>query len=216
MRVLSRHALATWLAQRGVDQDRLTWRDSPAPFRMLVRESQSEEIDVGPHRRVSLPDEGTFLKVRLGDRPALGAFVDRAFSDCSAQVVCACGEPESYWLNNRGYAAYLSRVEDARRIHRCLGSVGLSNKFRGGFLVRPFEYGTHLPMLAAQPFCGGPDVLFTSEEPPLLILACHEFDLHVEARDPALANRIEALAADSGLDVRRSDLLLQNYGDMSD
>src|SRR4051794_1146786 len=103
----------------------MTWRDGPAPFRMLIREVSSGSTGGGPHRRVNLPGEGVVEKIPLGDRPALSQFVAAAFRAAEAPEVCAFGAPESYWLNNRGYAAYLSRVADARRVHRFLCRAGL-------------------------------------------------------------------------------------------
>jgi hypothetical protein len=208
VRVLSRDALGRWTAANGIDREEMTWRDGPAPFRMLLRDATTivGPTVAGPHRRLNLPGEDKVEKIPLGDRPALSRFVAAAFREAGAPEVCAFGAPESYWLNNRGYAAYLSRVADARRVHLFLRRAGLTDRFRGGFRIQPFEYDSHLPALAAQPFCGGPDVMFASAAPPLLILACHEFDLHVEARREALANGVAEIAADAGLRVLRSNL----------
>jgi hypothetical protein len=213
MRVLSRDALRRWAATNGIDREEMTWRDGPGPFRMLLRDSTPPAAEAeGPHRRVNLPGEGAVEKIPLGDRPGLSRFVAAAFHEAGSGEVCAFGAPESYWLNNRGYAAYLAKVSDARRAHAFLRRVGLTDRFRGGFRIRPFEYDSHLPALAAQPFCGGPDVMFASADPPLLILACHEFDVHVEARQRALASRIAGLADEAGLSVRRSDIQ-STFGD---
>lgn len=206
MRVLSREALGRWLSANGIDADRLTWRGDPAPFRLLVRDPADPDAAPGPHRRLSVPGEETIIKIPLADRPRLSRLVSRIMYEAGVGEVCAFGLPESYWLNNRGYAAYLEKVEDARRIHRFLSRAGLTNRFRGGFLVRPHEFESHLPMLAAQPFCGGPDVVFASAAPPILVTACHEFDLHVELRSAELTDRVSELARGVNLDVRRSDL----------
>jgi hypothetical protein len=66
-------------------------------------------------------------------------------------------------------------------------------------LIQPYEYDTHLPLLASQAFCGGPDILFAARNVPLLVLACHEFDLHVEIRDPQIGEIVQTLACERGL-----------------
>ena len=83
--------------------------------------------------------------------------------------------------------------------------MGLTDRFQGGFLIREQECESHLPILASQPFCGGPDVYFAAREAPLLITACHEFDLHLESTDSSLIARLSLLIRSRGLDVRGLD-----------
>lgn len=204
MRVLPRHALDGWLGRLGIDRATLTWPESETVSRLLIREPADEVVDEGPHRRIALPGEDSALRLRLGDRPRLSGLVAEILAD--AEEVCAVTRPGTYWLNNRGYAAYLARVPDAQRIHDLLRRVGLTNRFRGGFLIRPYEFATRVPLLAAQPFCGGPDVFFVARGLPLIVMACHEFDLHVETRDPALIERARALTESRGLIARGTEI----------
>lgn len=216
MRVQSCRDLDRRLARAGVDREAMTWTAAAGQacvLRLLVREAEADTVEAGPHRPIHLPDERRSLKVRVGDRPALSGLVAALMARAGAMEVCAAGAPGAYWLNNRGYAARLAPVPDAQRLHAFLRGVGLTDRFRGGFLVRPHEFDSHLPRLASQPFCGGPDVLFAAEGAPLLILACHEFDLHVETRDPALADIVRAEAAERGLPVRGAELTSESTDD---
>jgi len=206
VRVLSRRDLERWLTRLGIDRAAMTWREEEATHRLLAREPGEEPIERGPHRRLILPDEEMVLKRRVGDRPALSRLVADLMQEVGADLVCAATPLGSYWLNNRGYAAYLARVPDAQRVHRFLRRVGLTDRFRGGFLIRPYEYESHLPQLAAQAFCGGPDVFFVAHNVPLLAMACHEFDVHIETRDAGLLDRARALAESRGLILRGIDL----------
>ena len=87
-----------------------------------------------------------------------------------------------------------------------LRRAGLTDRFKGGFLVERDEYDSHLPIIASQPFCGGADVCFAAGGGRLLITACHEFDLHVETTESELARRLQSLAFERGLQVRGLDL----------
>ncbi len=206
MRVLSRHTLASWLRTAGIHRETMAWAEDAPVHRLLIREASLPEADSGPHRRIPLPGEDQVLRIAVGDRPLLGALVVQAVRETGAQEVAAATPAGTYWLNNRGYAHYLRKVSDAQRVHTFLRHVGLTDRFQGGFLIREFEYETHLPLLACQPFCGGPDVYFVCRARPLVLMACHELDLHVETPDAMLAARIRQTAQDCDLTVRGSDV----------
>lgn len=208
MRVLPRRELAPWLRHLGIDRETMTWEeDEASTHRLLMREADEEAVSHGPHRRLALPDEGRVLKMRVGDRPALGRLVVELMQRTGTDLVCALLPPGSYWLNNRGYAAYLARIPDAQRVHRFLRRVGLTDRFRGGFLIRPHEYASHLPLLTAQAFCGGPDVYFVARDVPLIVMACREFDIHLETREAHLLQQARALAESQGLSLHGLDIL---------
>lgn len=206
MRVLARRDLERWLGLRGIVRETMAWREEGAVHRLLIREREERPFESGPHRRVALPGEEADLKFPIADRPVLSALVADLMRETGEEEVCAATRPGTYWLNNRGYAAYLARVPDAQRVHRFLRGVGLTDRFRGGFVIRPHEYASHLPMLAAQAFCGGPDVFFAARNAPLLVMACHEFDVHVETRDADLLARVRHLADARSLDLRGTEL----------
>ena len=173
---------------------------SPSLHRILVREAESPPFEKGPHRPLKEPGEPAVRKVAISDRPALSTLVPALFVSAGVDSVLAAAPLGAYWLNNKGLSDYLSRVPDAGRVTSMLRRVGLTDRFQGGFHITRAEFESILPVLASQPFCGGPDVFFAS--PDLLITACHEFDLHVESSDADLANRLETLVRSRGLEVR--------------
>lgn len=142
----------------------------------------------------------------LADRPTLSGFVAALFRQFQVPTVLATVAEGTFWLNNKAQSAYLWRVLDAQRVSRFLCRRGLTNRFRGGFIVRPDAFHSVLPVLAANTFAGGGDVQFASLAPslPLTVLACHHFDLHVATPDAALMERVSDLAC-------RHDLALDSF-----
>jgi len=199
--VISRGDLETFLDRAGIDQQALALRGSSGIHRMLVREPELDVVESGPHRRIALPDESSSLKLRLANRPALGAFIGRLADRSGLPHMIAVVRTGSYWLNNRHYAAYLRNIADAQITNRYLRGVGLTDKFRGGFRVGVGEFDFWVPRLACQAFCGGPDVAFISPSGDLVVVACHEQDVHVETTEHAFDALGRVFAADMGLCV---------------
>lgn len=180
----------------------MSWSGGPPGQRLILREAEEPTIDSGIHRPLELPEDATILKRPLGDRAPLSCMVAAVMEQTGAEPVCVAVPGGAYWLNNKGYASRLAEVPDAQRVHRRLRAQGLTDRFRGGFLVRPYEFRSWLPLLASQPFCGGPDVFFIAARVPLIVMACHEFDLHVDTRHDAVFSEITRLAAERNLLVR--------------
>jgi hypothetical protein len=201
VRVVSERVLVRALAALGISRESRTWRCQEGLSRLLVRDTDPELVENGPHRRIALPAEETVVKLRVGDRPRLGEYISRLLALADVTAVYAATRPGAYWLNNRGYADYLRRVPDAQRVNHFLRRVGLTDRFRGGFLIQQREFATVVPMLASQAFCGAPDVLFAAVDRPLTALACREFDVHVEARDETLIAAAQALACEADMEV---------------
>ena len=202
MRAVNRADLARLLTAAGWDRATMTSRSEPSVERLLIRELDSPPFQGGAHRPLRLPEEDQVIKISVADRPALSGLVPALLREAGADSVIAAVPLGAYWLNNRGLAAYLRRVPDALRVNSLLRQVGLTDRFQGGFLISSPEFETHASILASQPFCGGPDVYFAARPAPLLITACHEFDLHLESPDSELTQSLAALARRRGLDVR--------------
>jgi hypothetical protein len=151
----------------------------------------------------------------MGDRPRLSRLIPVILREAGAQSVVAVIPQGAYWLNNRNLSAYLSRVPDSLRVTAELRRVGLSDRFQGGFLVRHHEFSSMVPLLASQPFCGGPDVYFAARPIPVLITACHEFDLHVESPNADLTTQLASLCDQKGLEVRGLDVGREEASDRS-
>ena len=181
MKVYSRFALDGWLRAAGVNRSNMNW-SAGSVQRSLIRESHPPEFDSGPHRRIPLPGDSNDLRLPLGDRPILTGIALALIAGVSRESVMAAVPHASYWLNTRSYAGYLRNVGAAVRVHRALRTVGLTDRFQGGLLIQPYELAKWIPMLAAQPFAGGPDVYFILPEAGMILTACHEFDIHLESR----------------------------------
>ncbi|MCS6776190.1 MAG: hypothetical protein RMJ43_01435 [Chloroherpetonaceae bacterium] len=177
-------------------------REFPHPerlHRLTVREQAPPAFTGGPHRRVFLPEGAEQEKVPVADRPALSAFVATGFEAVRARYVLATIERGALWLNNRAQREYLADVPDAQRVSRFLRRRGLTDRFQGGFLIPASDFRRTLPMLAAQAFSGGSDVLFAAFPPAFSVLACRQFDLHFTAPEAACLARIVDLAQQHGL-----------------
>jgi hypothetical protein len=117
-----------------------------------------------------------------------------------ADRVLATVPEGTFWLNNKSLAAYFAKVPDAMRVCKFLRDLGLTDKFRGGFLLSPSDFALSLPLLASQTYAGGADVQFTVVQPlglRLTAVACHHFDIHFATPDPALIVRLIDLAPDA-------------------
>lgn len=206
MQIVPRHDLSRRLRQAGLEPDTRDFAENEFSHRLTLRECAPLPFVAGPHRKVVYADgrvEGPFP---LGDRPALSGFVATLFAHLNVPAVLATVADGTFWLNNKAQAEYLRRVPDAERVTRFLRRRGLTNRFRGGFAVRADAYRTVLPVLAANTFAGGGDVLFASLAPdvPLTVLACHHFDLHVSTPNAALLSAVSTLAC-------RHDLALDSF-----
>jgi hypothetical protein len=197
MQVVPRHRLPMLLRLAGLNAVTREFEDSIEIFRLTVRERAPLPFTSGPHRKVLYPDgriEGPFP---VADRPALSAFVAIVFDSFAVQEVFATVPEGTFWLNNRAQSAYLWKVPDAQKVRHFLRSRGLTDRFRGGFLVQRAQFGSILPRLAANTYAGGADVLFTALSPSLHRLtatACHHFDIHFATPDASLIPTIADLA----------------------
>ena len=200
MQIIPRHELKTYLRRTGLNPNSQEFAAETEIYRLTVRELSPPPFTSGPNRRVAYPDgrvEGPFPVV---NRPALAAFVAEVFTAFDAGSVLAVVPEGNVWLNNKAQADYLHRVSDAQIVAKFLRSRGLTNRFQGGFCIAPSQFSV-LPVLAAQPFVGGADVLFASllSSCRLTALSCHHFDIHFTSPDPESMTRIAALAEQSGL-----------------
>jgi hypothetical protein len=202
MQVIPRRQLPRLLRAAGLEAATREFPDVSAVHRLTVRERESLPFTSGPHRKFIYPDgrvEGPFP---VADRPALSAFVAAAFAALEVKDVLAMVAEGTFWLNNKNQAAYLWKVEDAQRVACFLRRRGLTDRFQGGFRVRAPRFDAVLPLLAANTFAGGGDVLFAALPPSaccLTILACHHFDLHITSPDARLRDCLAELAAQRGL-----------------
>ena len=200
MQIIPRHELKTYLRRAGLNPVSQEFAADTETYRLTVRELTPPPFTSGPNRKVAYPDgriEGPFPVV---NRPALAAFVAEVFAAFSVERVLAVVPEGNVWLNNKAQSGYLHRVPDAQTLAKFLRSRGLTNRFQGGFCIAPSQFSV-LPVLAAQPFVGGADVLFASLLPlcRLTALSCHHFDVHFTAPDSDSITRIAALAENSGL-----------------
>ena len=180
------------------------WTGAPV-HRHLVRETDGPEFTGGAHRPLRIPGEKDVVKIAVSDRPRLSNLVPRLLAGVGAQSAIAALPEGAYWLHNKGLADYLRRVPDSERITRLLRRVGLTDRFQGGFLIGKHEFESVAPTLASQPFCGGPDVYFAAVPGPVLITACHEFDLHLETPSDELFAQLQDLTRGEGLEARGLD-----------
>ena len=202
MRAVSRAELTRAFRSAGWRRDILESIPPLAVHRLLVREPESPSFAGGAHRSVRIPGETEPQKIAIADRPRLGSLIPRALREAGARAAVAAVPEGAYWIHNKGLSAYLRKVPDAAGVIGLLRRMGLTDRFRGGFLIRSHELDTVVPVLASQPFCGGPDVLFASIPAALLVTACHEFDVHFETTDLELATRLNRLVEADGLEAR--------------
>lgn len=202
MQVIPRHQLPRLLRAAGLDPITRDFPDACLLHRLTVTECRPLPFTRGPHRKIVYPDGRVEGPIPVADRPLLSRFVAEVFHHAGAHTVLALIPEGAFWLNNRSQATYLRRVPDARRVSAFLRRRGLTDRFRGGFCVRRDQFFDALPLLAANTFAGGADVLFTapfSRDRRLSLLACHHFDLHLATPDPALYASIAALIGERGL-----------------
>ncbi|HZO92067.1 MAG TPA: hypothetical protein VFB38_27360 [Chthonomonadaceae bacterium] len=203
MQIIPRRELPRLLRAAGLDPHTREFPDVPAVHRLTVREREPRPHIRGPHRKIVYPDGRMEGPIPVADRPALSAFVAAAFTALEVEAVLAVVAEGTFWLNNKAQAAYLAKVADARYVCQFLRRRGLTDRFQGGFCVRRARFSAVLPVLAANTFAGGGDVLFAALSPVgrrLTILACHHYDLHFAAPDPAPLESIADLAAQHGLE----------------
>ncbi len=209
MQIIPRHRLPRLLRAAGLEPATRAFPEALTVHRLTVREREPMPFTVGPHRKIVYPDgrvEGPFP---VADRPALSRFVAQVFRELAAPQVLATVADGTFWLNNKTQAAYLDRVADARAVTRYLRQRGLTDRFQGGFCVTLARFDDILPRLAANTFAGGGDVEFAAlgSRVRLTALACHHFDLHFAAPDPALLDAIAALAEQNALEADALALL---------
>lgn len=196
MQIVPRFELARRLRRAGLEAATREFPDEVATHRLTVRETEPAPYISGPSRKTVYPDgsfEGPFP---LGDRPLLSRFLAEVMDALGAEQVLATIPEGTFWLNNKTLATYFAPVPDAMRVCKFLRARGLTDKFRGGFLLTPTQFALSLPQIAAQPYTGGANVQFTVLQPESLRLtavACHHFDIHFASPDPALMTRIAAL-----------------------
>lgn len=210
MRILPRYALPGILRKAGLDPKTRNFPETVTVHQLTVKQREEPPFTGGPHRKVIYPDgriEGPFP---VADRPALSRFLAEAFLEIGVQEVAAAVTDGAFWLNNKTQAAYLHRVADARAVSRFLRTRGLTDRFRGGFGVDRAQFLAILPVLAANTYAGGADVLFVALRPdchPITALACHHFDLHFAAPSSASIAAVAALAERHGLQAQTIDLV---------
>jgi hypothetical protein len=202
VQVVPRHRLLPLLRAAGLETETRDFPEVSAVHRLTVREAEPMPFTGGPHRKLVYADgrvEGPFP---VADRPVLSQFIAETFTELGIKETLATIPEGAFWLNNKAQAAYLWKVDDARRVSRFLRRRGLTDRFRGGFRVRREQFAAVLPVLAAHTYAGGADVLFAALEPPqrrLTALACHHYDIHFASPDRPLLDSIAHLAAQHGL-----------------
>ncbi len=197
MQIVPRFELPRLLGRAGLNVSTREFHDEVATQRLTVRETDPMPYVSGPARKSVFPDGRIEGPYPLADRPLLSTFLGQILIAVGAERVLATVPEGTFWLNNKSLADYFGRVPDAMRICRFLRARGLTDKFRGGFLLTPDQFAVFVPILAAQPYAGGADVQFTALQPTplhLTAIACHHFDIHFASPDPRLLERVAALA----------------------
>jgi hypothetical protein len=207
--VIPRHELPRLLRAAGLTSETREFPDAATVQRLTVRECEPLPFISGPHRKVVYPDGRVEGPVPIADRPALSAFVAASFATLGVTEVLATIEDGALWLNSRAQSRYLEDVPDARYVAHFLRRRGLTDRFRGGFVVPAADFEATLPVLAAQTFSGGSNVLFASLSAllPLTVLSCHHFDLHLTSPNADLISHLSTLAAERGLQPETLALL---------
>ncbi len=197
MQIVPRFELPRLLSRAGLNVSTREFADETATHRLTIRETEPLPYVSGPARKAVYPDGRIEGPYPLADRPLLSQFLGTTLAALGAERVLVTVPEGTFWLNNKSLATYFGQVSDAMRVCRFLRARGLTDKFRGGFLLSPAHFAVSLPLLAAQTYAGGADVQFTVIQPAglrLTAVACHHFDIHFAAPDPALIARISALA----------------------
>lgn len=193
MQIVPRFELPRLLNQAGLNVSTREFPDEIATHRLTIRESEPLPYVSGPKRKAVYPDGRIEGPYPLADRPLLSQFLGAAMTALGAERVLATVPEGTFWLNNKSLAAYFANVPDAMRVCRFLRARGLTDKFRGGFLLSTIDFAATLPLLAAQTYAGGADVQFTVLQPNGLKLtgvACHHFDIHFASPDPSTIVRL--------------------------
>ena len=206
MQVIPRYRLPFLLRAAGLEVVTREFPEAENVHRLTVREAEPMPFTTGPHRKIVYPDgrlEGPFP---VADRPALSQFVGTIFQELKVERVLATISEGTFWLNNKALSAYLWKVPDAQRVARFLRQRGLTDRFQGGFVIQRPQFETTLPLLAANTYSGGSDVLFSALPSPsfscrVTVLFCHHFDLHIATPDASLLESVTTLAARKGLDA---------------
>lgn len=196
MQIVPRFELPRLLSRAGLNASTREFPDEVGTRRLTIREIDPPPYISGPSRKTVYPDGSVEGPYPLGDRPLLSRFLGDAMAALGAEQVLATVSEGTFWLNNKSLAAYFAPVPDALRVCRFLRARGLTDKFRGGFLLSPSEFADSLPQLAMQTYAGGADVQFTIVRPSGLYLtavACHHFDIHFSSPDPAVIARLISL-----------------------
>ena len=195
MQIVPRSEIALLLRRAGLDSETREFACETV-CRLTVKEAVPPVFTKGPHRKVTYPDgrvEGPFP---VADRPALSQFIAEALTELEVLDVLALVPDGAFWLNNKAQSQHLHDVADAQTVAKFLRSRGLTNRFQGGFRIEAPQFAAVIPRLAAQTYAGGADVLFVSLDRrcPLTALACHHFDIHFSAPDPAAIAALARLA----------------------
>lgn len=204
MQVIPRSKLSGLLRAAGLDPTTRTFVSSCEPHQLTLHEAVPMPFVSGPHRKIQYPDGRVDGPYPVADRPALGNYLAGLFTALGIQSVMAVIPEGALWLNNKSQAAYLHKVEDAQRVCRFLRRRGLTDRYQGGFRILHSQFHTAIPLLAANTYAGGADVLFVALVPTpikLTALACHHFDIHLTALDPCLLEKASDLALSQGLAV---------------
>jgi hypothetical protein len=197
VQIVPRFELPRLLNRAGLDVRTREFSDQIATHRLTVRETDPLPYISGPARKAVYPDGRVEGPYPLADRPCLSHFLGEIMTAIGAEQVLATVPEGTFWLNNKSMAAYFAAVPDAMRVCKFLRARGLTDKFRGGFLLSPAHFAVTLPLLAAQTYAGGADVQFTVVAPALIRLtatACHHFDIHFAGPDSGLLNSLAAMA----------------------
>jgi hypothetical protein len=197
VQIVPRFELPRLLNRAGLNVATREFTDEIATHRLTIREAEPMPYVSGPARKAVYPDGRIEGPYPLADRPLLSQFLGATMTAIGAKRVLATIPEGTFWLNNKSLAAYFGKVPDAMRVCRFLRARGLTDKFRGGFLLSPIDFAVNLPLLAAQTYAGGADVQFTLLQPEdlrLTAVACHHFDIHFSSPDPTIIERITALA----------------------
>jgi len=193
VQIVPRFELPRLLNQAGLNASTREFPDEIATHRLTIRETEPLPYVSGPKRKAVYPDGRVEGPYPLADRPLLSQFLGAAMTALGAERVLATVPEGTFWLNNKSLAAYFANVPDAMRVCRFLRARGLTDKFRGGFLLSPIDFAFTLPLLASQTYAGGADVQFTvlpTKGLKLTAVACHHFDIHFAGPDPATIVRL--------------------------
>jgi hypothetical protein len=197
VQIVPRFELPRLLSRAGLNVMDRNFPDQIATHRLTVRETEPLPYVSGPARKAVYPDGRIEGPYPLADRPLLSHFLGATMTAVGAESVLATVSEGTFWLNNKSLAAYFARVPDAMRVCRFLRARGLTDKFRGGFLLSPAHFADTLPLLAAQTYAGGADVQFTVVQPAglhLTAVACHHFDIHFASPNAKLLQRVATSA----------------------